>query len=263
MIATIHSDVLSALVSDKAWSRAIFIDAEPSTGAATFDIVLRGLDKVLVGAKPSTASSTVDAKEHKPALKWCDESASPRRYILATCDTLEGATVLAEQLAEFYASAPERSDSVVNIKIPTTFDGTGAADDIVSLLSDALAKVTARRDNVNERLAKLCNVGREILTSCLIPVFGSEPNGEQSKGNRIGIYADYLADREPKGKLSLASKALAKAESAKAEANAILAQSAALLANVQTLANVPGAPDDLQAKLAALLAQLQTATSGR
>lgn len=77
------------------------------------EIVLRCADKVLVGAKASVSADPSNAKEHKPALVWSDESGQSRRFVLATGDNPEGDNLKAicDDVIAFYLNAPERKSA--------------------------------------------------------------------------------------------------------------------------------------------------------
>lgn len=220
---TLNSSVVDTLVASRAFSRAIWIDAESNESGA-FDIVLRGWDKTQVGAKPSASPDASNRKEHKPALAWNDESAACRRFVLATVDDKASAETCAVQLTEFYASA-----------------------------DDSVATFTLRHDALG--------TDAKTVLPILLALFGAAPNSEQLAGaTRIGSYADHLLGKVRTPKIAkLGKRAQREAELVAQAKRDALAELAATLSNREALSALtsnPAAPSNLESQLAELQSKL-------
>jgi hypothetical protein len=183
MSVKLNAPVIDTLVG-RAFSRALWIDVEPSFGVSgeEFAIVFRGEDKVKSGAKPSTAQDGSDRKEHVPALIWNGTDAATIGYTVATADNRDDAETTAEQLLQFYRDAAPDEQGNPAVAYSARVECLGA--DAKELLPVALS------------------------------IFGTRPNGEMLKSDtRIGSYADHLAPKararrkqNPKTILELAAR---------------------------------------------------------
>jgi hypothetical protein len=183
MSIKLNASVIDGLVG-RAFSHTIWIDVEPIgiEGMTGFAIVLRGDDKMKVGAAPSKAKEGRHRKAHVPALVWNGHDAKPIPYTIAQFDNADDAETCAEQLLQFYRDAAQ--------------DRQG---------NPALA-YSARVECLGEDARKLLPVA--------LSIFGTRPTGEMLKTEtRIGSYADHLAPKararrkqNPKTILELAAR---------------------------------------------------------